>query len=254
MRRVIPFASKGYGLVGTLDEAPGRTGLLIVSGGNEVRAGAHRGMARLAASLASQGIPVFRFDRRGVGDSAGPNGGYADSKYDIFNAVRVFGNLMPAVERIVGFGNCDAAAALALFGRDCGVDAAILANPWLRDETDALPPAVAIRARYLERLRDPDSWIRLLFGGVNIRQFFRGLRKLLAHSSEPTDANAVLAGIERWGQDATIILAERDATAIAFADAAKGMALDITTIDTASHSFAGEAGLALEEAIFRRLT
>ncbi len=57
--------------MGTLDDAPGTTGLLIVSGGNEVRAGAFAGQARLAAEIAAAGHPVFRFDRRGVGDSTG---------------------------------------------------------------------------------------------------------------------------------------------------------------------------------------
>ena len=42
MRRVISFACEGETLFGSVDEAPGTTGLLIVSGGNEIRCGAHR--------------------------------------------------------------------------------------------------------------------------------------------------------------------------------------------------------------------
>ena len=52
MRRVIAFACEGETLVGSLDQASGSTGLLIVSGGNEIRAGAHRGMATLAFGAA----------------------------------------------------------------------------------------------------------------------------------------------------------------------------------------------------------
>ena len=40
MRRLIGFACEGETLAATLDEAPGTTGLLIVSGGNEIRSGA----------------------------------------------------------------------------------------------------------------------------------------------------------------------------------------------------------------------
>ncbi|HEY6965299.1 MAG TPA: hydrolase 1, exosortase A system-associated, partial [Erythrobacter sp.] len=65
------FACGSLTLAGTLDTAPGSTGLLIVTGGNEVRSGAFGGQAALAARIAAAGFPVFRFDRRGIGDSEG---------------------------------------------------------------------------------------------------------------------------------------------------------------------------------------
>ena len=49
MRRWLSFAVEGADCAATIDDAAGTHGLLIVSGGNETRAGAHRGMARLAA-------------------------------------------------------------------------------------------------------------------------------------------------------------------------------------------------------------
>ncbi|MGE2778108.1 hypothetical protein ACQHM9_27125, partial [Escherichia coli] len=80
----------GESLVATLDEADGSTGLLIVSGGNEIRSGAHRGMAMLAHRLAAAGIPVFRYDRRGVGDSTGDNKGFLSAEPDLIAAVAAF--------------------------------------------------------------------------------------------------------------------------------------------------------------------
>ena len=71
MRKLIAFPCAGETLIGTLDAAPGRVGLLIVAGGNEIRCGAHRGMALLAAEVAARGYPAFRYDRRGIGDSTG---------------------------------------------------------------------------------------------------------------------------------------------------------------------------------------
>ena len=44
-------------LAGTLDTAPGSTGLLIVSGGNEIRSGAFGGQADMAARIAAAGYP-----------------------------------------------------------------------------------------------------------------------------------------------------------------------------------------------------
>ena len=86
IRRHLTFSVAGNTLVATIDEGPGTTGLLIVSGGNEIRAGAHRGMAMLAARLAQSGTPVFRYDRRGVGDSTGSNAGFAGGRDDLLAA------------------------------------------------------------------------------------------------------------------------------------------------------------------------
>ncbi|OZA91133.1 MAG: esterase, partial [Erythrobacter sp. 34-65-8] len=86
-RLALTFECQGQALAGTLDTAPGKTGLLIVSGGNEIRAGAFSGQARLAAQIAGAGFPVFRFDRRGVGDSEGENKGFRHSAKDIAAAL-----------------------------------------------------------------------------------------------------------------------------------------------------------------------
>src|SRR3546814_2970923 len=88
------------------------TGLLIVSGGNELRSCAHRGMAKLAARLARDGFPVFRFDRRGVGDSEGENGGFLSLGPDIAEAVAAFLRANQGLRRLAAIGNCDAATAL----------------------------------------------------------------------------------------------------------------------------------------------
>lgn len=72
-RRHLTFDCSGNRLAATLDDAPEASALLLVSGGNEVRAGAWNGQARFAARIAAQGFPVLRFDRSGVGDSEGEN-------------------------------------------------------------------------------------------------------------------------------------------------------------------------------------
>lgn len=242
MRRVIAFPCEGETLVGSLDEAAGRTGLLIVSGGNEIRCGAHRGMAQLAAALAERGVPVFRFDRRGVGDSTGENGGFASSGPDIMAAASAFRAAMPSVERVAGFGNCDAATALLLHGGDA-IDRLILANPWVVEQADDLPPAAAIRARYASRLRDPAAWAKMFTGQVNIGNIVSGLTKIALTRAELSPLEARVFPALAAHPDAKIILAAGDATAIAFADAARRAGHDprALVIDTASHSFAGPA-------------
>jgi exosortase A-associated hydrolase 1 len=239
MRRLIQFPCAGDTLVGTLDEAAGSTGLLIVSGGNEIRFGAHRGMALLAAALAESGIPVLRFDRRGIGDSSGINRGWRDSAPDIAAAAATF-TAETGVKRLIAFGNCDAATALALFHHAAGVDALILANPWIGDEPDALPPATAIRAHYAERLRDPATYLRALRGGVSFGKFFQGLRKSAAPpATQPNPiADEIAAGLGSTPR--TVLLATRDNTAARFLEAFPTPASAETRLmlDSASHSFA----------------
>ncbi|WP_447952592.1 hydrolase 1, exosortase A system-associated [Sphingopyxis chilensis] len=253
MRHQLNFSCEGAALAATLDDAPGSTGLLIVSGGNEIRSGAHRGMATLAQRVAAAGYPVFRFDRRGVGDSEGDNGGFESSGPDIAAAIAAFREESPQVSSIVAFGNCDAASALLLH-QPLAIDGLIVANPWTyesdadgTDEEPALPPAAAIRARYLSRLKDPKSVIRLVRGEVDFRKLFRGLSALKAPTG-PAAPDSLAARIDdaiaRLEGPATILLATGDRTAQAFMESCPA-ALDrvpVRHLASPSHSFAGDDG------------
>lgn len=247
MRRLTSFQCAGETLAATLDEAPGTTGLLIVSGGNEIRIGAHRGMAELAATVAAAGHPVFRYDRRGIGDSTGKNNGFESTAEDIREAAATFRRECPHLTRLVAFGNCDAASALILFHANTGIEALILTNPWTIEVTDDLPPAAAIRSRYIEKLKNPRELLRLITGGVNIRKLVSGLLKASANPSQPaTSLPARLAATLNLTQiPVTILLAKADNTALAFADHWKAEPLAparahciLETCDTDSHSFA----------------
>ena len=215
-RRHFTFACDGDTLVGTLDEAPGKVGLLIVSGGNETRAGAFCGQAALAQRIAASGYPVLRFDRRGVGDSSGTNAGFRGSAADIAAALAAFRQQRPDLARIVAFGNCDAASALML-GAGHGCDALVLANPWTIESDDAAPPPAAIRARYAEKLTNPREVLRLLTGGVSLRKLTAGIGQALRPPPPPSSlAQDIARGLEQFGGACIIPLAGRDRTAQAF--------------------------------------
>jgi exosortase A-associated hydrolase 1 len=245
MRRALTFSCEGATLAATLDEAAGTTGLLIVSGGNEVRTGAHRGMAVLAAEIAGRGHSVLRFDRRGVGDSEGENGGFASSAPDIDAALAAFRAEQPQLSRIVAFGNCDAATALALHATP--VDARVLANPWVVEAASDMPPPAAIKARYAQRLRDPEAWRKLLTGQVDMGKLAKGLGRLAAAKPVQPDslADKTVRALEASAIPTTILLATGDATAIAFADVWRGdPGIPVIRIDSTSHSFARESDFA----------
>ena len=69
----LTFDCLGDTLIGILHKgaSDASTGVLMVVGGRQYRAGAHRQFVKLARYLACHGIPVLRFDVRGMGDSEG---------------------------------------------------------------------------------------------------------------------------------------------------------------------------------------
>ncbi len=218
-RRHLIFACEGNTLVGTLDEASGETGLLLVTGGNEIRSGAFSGQAQLAARIAAAGYPVFRFDRRGVGDSTGDNRGFSEGRADIEAALAIFRREAPHLTRVVGFGNCDAASALML-ASGAGCDALVLANPWTIEHDDDAPPPDAIRGRYAAKLRDPRELARLATGKVSLRKLAGGLSRALRSAPAPTSlAQEMKAGLSGFDSPVNFIVAARDRTGQAFLSA-----------------------------------
>ena len=242
MRRLLSFACEDVPLAGSLDAETGATGLLMVTGGSQTRIGSHRMYERLGKSLSKNGFPCFRYDRRGVGDSAGEDPGFRGSGADLAAAAATF-RATAKVDRVVGFGLCDGASALALFGRAAGLDGLILVNPWLVEaEADAPPPA-AIRAYYRKRLTRVAGWKKILSGAVDYRKLLNGIGKASATPEGSPLALDVAASLRAGGLRAWLILAEGDATAIGatqelMARAFAGLIEGREVVKTDSHTFA----------------
>lgn len=248
------IACAGDTLAATLDAGAGATALLIVSGGNEIRSGAHAGMAQLAMRIAEQDFPVMRYDRRGIGESSGRNAGFLGSAEEI-TAAAAFLRQELRVRKIIAFGNCDAASALAFFGQQAGIDGYVLANPWVIEtasDPDPERPAIssaAIRSRYWDRIRNPRTIVDLFTGRIDFRKLLTGMKQ--AVRSEENSPLAIrlrdaLAGLDA---DADILLAKRDTTARAFLSAwnsgdfeaaRRHHSITVKSLDSASHSFADE--------------
>ena len=252
MRRIIDFDCAGDRLAGTLDDATGTAGLLIVSGGIEIRSGAYAGQAAMAAYFARQGHPVFRYDRRGIGDSEGVNSGFEDSSEDIAAAVTTFRQAAPHIGHLVAFGNCDAATALALFHSGHAIDQLILANPWVIEAAESngapVPPnAAAIRARYWARLKNPRSLLDLLTGKIDFGKLAGGIAQAARREEAGGLACRLATALSECDKPTRILIAARDTTAMAFIGCWKGELFDtaraanhisLASLETASHSFA----------------
>ncbi|MBA4009861.1 MAG: hydrolase 1, exosortase A system-associated [Erythrobacter sp.] len=250
-RRWHAFACDGQMLAGTLDPAPGATGLLIVSGGNEIRSGAFSGQSDMAARIAAAGFPVFRFDRRGVGDSEGENRGFRHSAEDIACALAAFRGQAPQITRVIAFGNCDAASALMLAG-GAQVDGLVLSNPWTIEDSeagDSTPPPEAVRARYLEKIKNPREIMRLLGGGVNLTKLARGVIHALKPPPLPSSlAQEMAAGLAGFTGDVRILLATADRTAQVFEAAWDKTDPRIRRCEGAGHAYVEPAHRAWLEA------
>ena len=167
--RAATFGCDGADLVGVLalPESPGKRGVLIIVGGPQYRAGSPRQLVLLSRDLAAAGIPVFRFDNRGMGDSDGDVRIFDQIEDDLRAAIDKFFAEAPTLRDVVLWGLCGAASSALLYAqRDHRVSGLFLANPWVRT-TDGLARTM-VRQYYLPRLLDRHLWRRLVSGRLNL--------------------------------------------------------------------------------------
>ena len=123
-----------YGIL-SIPENTSSRGVLVVVGGPQYRAGSHRQFTLLARDLAAYGVPVLRFDCRGMGDSEGEPRIFEDIEEDLQCAIDKFMEEIPGLDEVVIWGLCDAASAALFYAhRDPRVTGLVLLNPWVRSE------------------------------------------------------------------------------------------------------------------------
>jgi uncharacterized protein len=137
--------------------------IIVVAGGPQYRAGAHRQFVSLARRLSDEGYTVMRFDLRGMGDSSGAHRGYEQSRPDIAAAIDTLIRIEPSVKEVVLFGECESASGILFYGyRDVRVRGAILVNPWVRTE-EGIAQAY-VKHYYLNRVTSPIFWKKVFSG------------------------------------------------------------------------------------------
>ncbi len=191
--QAVGFDCEGSRLAGVLH--PGvpdaSTGVLVVVGGPQYRVGSHRQFVLLGRALAARGVPVLRFDYRGLGDSQGEFRGFEDIEGDVRAAIDEFFRRAPGLRRVVLWGLCDAAsAALFYAARDTRVAGLVLLNPWVRSQQTIAQ--AYLRSYYLRRIFDPRAWRDLLFGGKSLRAVVGSFARLVgeARGTTPDETHA----------------------------------------------------------------
>lgn len=225
------FGCEGERLLGVLsvrDAAPAdaELGVVIIVGGPQVRTGSHRQFVQLARHLAGQGLPVLRFDARGMGDATGPVQAFEAQTPDIGAAIDALLRARPSVRRVALWGLCDGASAALLYldaTADPRVAALCVANPWVRSEASLA--RTQVKHYYRQRLLQPDFWRKLLRGGVGGTAWRGFLDSLRAARRAPAPVNIGFQGrmAHAWhafSGPILLLLSGQDHTAREFRDVA----------------------------------
>ena len=184
----VRFACGEATLIGVVSvpEAASATGVVIVVGGPQVRAGSHRQFVLLARSLAAAGHAVLRFDVRGMGDSGGEPRTFEQLTDDIAAGIDCLQRHCAAVQRVALWGLCDGASAALLYWhdtRDSRVRGLCLANPWVR--SDASLAVAQVKHYYAQRLLQPAFWAKLASGRVAVTAQAEFMQKLRLAFARP---------------------------------------------------------------------
>jgi exosortase A-associated hydrolase 1 len=229
------FVCQGAELVGILHTGSERAprGVLIVVGGPQYRVGSHRQFLLLARDLAATGIPVLRFDYRGMGDAGGEAVDFEHCQEDIAAAVDVFFARSAGLREVVIWGLCDAASAALFYAwRDHRVRGLALLNPWVR--TEAGESRAFLKHYYLKRLFSAELWAKIRRGEFNVAESWRSLLGMVKKVLKPTEQASKAAitpsetvrplpermaeGLSRFAGPILLILSGNDLTAAEFRD------------------------------------
>jgi uncharacterized protein len=233
--RAIVFPCVDETLVGVLalPTTASETGIVVVVGGPQYRAGSHRQFVLLARRLAQEGYPVLRFDCRGMGDSTGAPRSFESMSSDIAAAIDALQRHTQGVHRVALWGLCDGASAALLYvdkTRDERVCGMCLANPWVRSESSLA--RTHVKYYYVRRLIERDFWIKLFRGGVGANAFaelIRNLRVSLRQSTRTVSTELpfqqrMLSGWNGFQHAILLLLSSEDYTAKEFTEYIAGEA------------------------------
>jgi uncharacterized protein len=273
------FACGSDTLVGVLaqpepgpGEAVAAVAVLVIVGGPQVRVGSHRQFLQLSRELATAGVPVLRFDVRGMGDSSGQVRTFEELDDDIAAAADALLARQTPGTRLVLWGLCDGASAALLYldrRRDARVAGLALANPWLRSAQSLAQTQV--KHYYRRRLMQPAFWAQLLRGGVPPRSVGQWMWALWhsrrvgtssSHSETLDFRQRMARAWQGFGGPLLLLLSEADLTAREFeggataepawAGALARANVQLTRLHGADHTFSNPEAKATAHATTQR--
>lgn len=257
----LTFHCLGELLVGILHRGSeyATRGVLVVVGGPQYRVGSHRQFVLFARWLAEAGVPVFRFDYRGMGDSGGGTRTFENIEVDIRAAIDAFLEAAPGLREIVIWGLCDAASAACFYApSDPRVAGLVLLNPWVRTEEGQA--AVYLKHYYFRKLVSGDFWRKFWRREFDYKDSLRSLGDILRKANswrqkvDEVETEEILPlpkrvykALEQFQGRTLLILSGKDLTANEFRDtissssAWRGLlrsrSIERRELSTADHTF-----------------
>jgi exosortase A-associated hydrolase 1 len=244
-QRALRFACAGSCMVGVVDvpERPLERGVLLLADSDQYRVGSHRQFTLLSRALAQSGVPVLRFDRRGMGDSEGEPRAFDAIDDDIRAALKEFFIQVPEMKECVILGLGDAALAAALYApsdeRVCGL---VLLNPL----PGAVPGDAEVRHHYLARLGEVSFWKKVARGeislGASAASLHRSLRQA-ARARRTALPRRVAESLAGFNGRLLLVLGGEDLAARQFARvlARNNARFRCVEVEHADHAFASSA-------------
>lgn len=218
--RHVVFECAGETCVGVLAErldATPKAALLIVVGGPQTRVGSHRQFVHLARAVAREGVPVLRFDYRGMGDSSGERRTFEAIDEDLRAGVEVLCR-ETGVREVMLWGLCDGATASLMYApTDARVRGVVAVNPWAR--TPDVEAASRLRHYYLQRLLSRAFWSKLFSGRFRLRESSRDLSSAVRAAGRKPQADFLARMDDGWAAfqgPLLFVLSGRDYTAREF--------------------------------------
>lgn len=228
-----------YGILSMPEHAVSR-GVLILVGGPQYRVGSHRQFTLLARHLAAHGVPVMRFDYRGMGDSEGSARTFEEVTDDLSHAIDRFFKETSSLKELVIWGLCDAASAALFYAhKDSRVTGLVLLNPWVRTDTGIAK--AYLKHYYLARIFAPDFWQKIRQGKFDYAAAVHSVSQLVGKAVAPRKKTGnpagadhestfniaplpdrMLDGLSRFKGKVLLILSGNDLTAQEFSDLLKG--------------------------------
>ena len=253
----VAFECRGSTLIGVLHHSstPSDIAVVVVVGGPQYRVGSHRQFVELGRALAKAGVPVFRFDVRGMGDSQGEPQGFEHQRDDIDAAINAL-QQRAGVTHVVLWGLCDGASSALLYLHDTA-DARVvglcLVNPWVRSEESLA--RTQVKHYYGQRLLQASFWAKLIRGKVGLGAV-RSLLQSIARFRRSTSSTQALRfqqrmalAWERFPGPTLLLLSGDDYTAKEFiehavtapmmASALKRPTIHRIDMPDADHTFSG---------------
>ncbi len=210
--------------------AGAKTAIVISVGGPQYRVGSHRQFVLMARHFASTGIPVLRFDYRGMGDAEGTQRSFESVDQDIRAAIDCVFAELASVNRVVLLGLCDAASANVIYAPgDKRIAGLILLNPWVR--TAQGEAKTYLRHYYLDRLLQKSFWRKVLQGEFSVMTSVRDLLRSLQEARRSSNVNnsefsessdhflaRMNDGFDRFRGPVLLLISGNDLTAQEFVD------------------------------------